>query len=111
MRGCSSWGGVRDDQLAWIGWDLEGVVFESEVPYERVPEWLGSAALVADVVLAPADPEVIAARCEFSDEARQRLVVRVAGGFGLEAAANGWALARRQPRPPHDPPVPRPGCH
>ncbi len=60
--------------------------FEGQSPDERVAERLGSAAAVADVMAARADPEVVAASCELTGEAGQRLVVRVAGGFGPEAA-------------------------
>jgi hypothetical protein len=49
-------------------------------------ERLGPAAVVADVMTAPAHPEFVAAGCEFTDEAGQCRVVRVAAGLGAQAA-------------------------
>lgn len=91
-RGGTRFGAVGDDGLPGVGWDLQGVVLQVQVPGYRVVEWLDAAAVILDVVRGPAFPEFLAAQGQLADQFGQRLVLRAAPGLGAQLPTAWWAM-------------------
>jgi hypothetical protein len=74
----------RGEGETGIGQHVHALVGKLEVADVAVVEGLGAGPVVADGVVAPAAPEVLAAGGQFADEVVEVFVVGVAAGFGVQ---------------------------
>src|SRR6202167_5404886 len=81
LRSAARLGAVAVEDQARVGDEFKRLVGQADVPDDRVVEMLDSGAVLAHVVVGPAEAEDVARGGDLADQVRQPPVGRVTPGF------------------------------